>query len=149
MNSSFILPHGSSISNNEADNGAGIYNECVSGVLTVTNSTTIGGLGIGNTASALTDSNSLESIDVVDISSDIMELSKVVYNGPAAFPLHDERVKVHVEDGRFFLQTTAKKFDLITGEPPPPTIAGVVNLYTQEHFELIHARLNSGGFASY
>ena len=56
---------------------------------------------------------------------------------------------MHVEDGRFFLQVTEKKFDLITAEPPPPTIAGVVNLYTQEYFQLIHKRLTPGGITSY
>ncbi len=105
--------------------------------------------GIGNTAKALTDTSSLESIDIVDISSNIMELSKVVYPDPESYPLTDERVKVHVEDGRFFLQTTEKEFDLITSEPPPPTIAGVVNLYTQEYFELIRNRLTPGGINSY
>jgi spermidine synthase len=105
--------------------------------------------GIGNTAKALTDTESLDSIDVVDVSSDILELSDVVYSDRESHPLDDERVNVHVEDGRFFLQVTDKKFDLITSEPPPPTIAGVVNLYTQEYFELIRDRLTPSGISSY
>src|SRR4029077_3796144 len=47
------------------------------------------------------------------------------------------------------LQTTAQRFDLITGEPPPPGIAGVENLYTREYFELLHDRLADGGIATY
>lgn len=105
--------------------------------------------GIGNTAKALADTSSLESIDIVDISSDIMELSAVVFPDLESHPLNDGRVDIHIEDGRFFLQTTDKKFDLITSEPPPPTIAGVVNLYTQEYFELIRSRLTPGGISSY
>ena len=35
-------------------------------------------------------------------------------------PLQDPRVRVHIEDGRQFLQATGRRFDLITGEPPPP-----------------------------
>ncbi|MGI9295430.1 MAG: hypothetical protein ACR2PS_15735 [Pseudomonadales bacterium] len=104
--------------------------------------------GVGTTAKALTDSNGLENIDIVDISEDILELSTTIYPGEDN-PLRDKRVRVHVEDGRFFLNTTSKRYDLITSEPPPPKIAGVVNLYSQEYFELIRTRLNVGGYASY
>ena len=41
------------------------------------------------------------------------------------------------------------RYDLITGEPPPPIIAGVVDLYTTEYFQLVRDRLNEGGIASY
>ena len=67
----------------------------------------------------------------------------------ADHPLNDPRVRVHIEDGRYLLQTTDRRFDLITGEPPPPGIAGVENLYTREYFELIRRRLADGGFVTY
>jgi spermidine synthase len=105
--------------------------------------------GVGSTARALTDTQSLERIDVVDISREILEMSAIVYPDPADHPLHDPRVEVHVEDGRYFLQTTKRRYDLITSEPPPPKAAGVVNLYTREYFELIHSRLRDGGVNSY
>jgi hypothetical protein len=56
---------------------------------------------------------------------------------------------VHIEDGRYFLQTTDRQFDLITGEPPPPGIVGVENLYSREYFQLIHDRLAEGGIVTY
>jgi spermidine synthase len=105
--------------------------------------------GVGSTAKALTDTQQLKSIDVVDISREILELSSIVYPDPDDHPLQDERVNVHIEDGRFFLQTTDQLFDLITSEPPPPKLAGVVNLYTQEYFELIRRRLTDGGMTTY
>ncbi len=104
--------------------------------------------GVGSTAKALTDSRGLQNIDIVDISEDILEMSKIVYPGDEN-PLQDERVRVYVEDGRFFLNSTSKRYDLITSEPPPPMIAGVVNLYSEEYFTLIRERLNPGGYASY
>jgi predicted membrane-bound spermidine synthase len=104
--------------------------------------------GVGSTAKALTDSRGLQNIDIVDISEDILEMSTIVYPGDEN-PLQDERVRVHVEDGRFFLNTTSSRYDLITSEPPPPKNAGVVNLYSQEYFKLIRKRLNPGGYASY
>ena len=105
--------------------------------------------GIGSTAKALTDTRELEKIDVVDISPDILEMNDIVFPDPSTHPLRDPRVQVHVEDARYFLQTTDKHFDLITGEPPPPELAGVVNLYTREYFQLLYDRLNEGGIVSY
>ncbi|HUJ78880.1 MAG TPA: hypothetical protein VLY45_01040, partial [Nitrospiria bacterium] len=42
-----------------------------------------------------------------------------------------------------------QRFDLITGEPPPPGLAGVETLYSREYFELIHDRLAEGGIVTY
>jgi len=105
--------------------------------------------GVGGTAKALTDTASLERIDVVDISRDVLELAPVAFPRAGESPLDDPRVRVHVEDGRFFLQVTPERYDLITGEPPPPGLAGVVNLYSREHFQLIRDRLTEHGLASY
>ena len=105
--------------------------------------------GVGSTAKALVDTSSLEQIDVVDISREILEMNELVFPDPADHPLRDPRVRVHVDDGRYFLQTSRERYDLITGEPPPPKNAGVVNLYTREYFQLIHDRLAEGGIASY
>jgi spermidine synthase len=102
--------------------------------------------GVGNTAQALTQASGLRTIDVVDISEDVLNLAGVPYSPP---PLQDPRVRVHLEDGRFFLQTTALEFDLITAEPPPLRVAGVVNLYTREYFELVRRRLAPGGVVTY
>ena len=107
------------------------------------------GYGVGNTAKAMTDSTSLETIDVVDLSRDILDMNSLVYSDATEHPLRDRRVRVHVEDGRYLLQTTDQRFDLITGEPPPPGIAGVEHLYSREYFQLLHERLAEGGIVTY
>ena len=104
--------------------------------------------GVGTTAHALTETRSLESIDVVDISKDVLEMGRLVFPGKP-YPLDDPRVRVHVEDGRFFLLTTDRRFDLITAEPPPPKNAGIINLYSLEYFHLLKDRLAEGGVATY
>jgi predicted membrane-bound spermidine synthase len=105
--------------------------------------------GLGNTARTLTATTALARIDVVDVSPDVLAMSRLVWPDPGDDPLRDPRVRVHVEDGRFFLAAGAERYDLITGEPPPPKNAGIVNLYSREYFSLMRARLADGGFASY
>jgi len=107
------------------------------------------GYGVGNTAKALTDSGGIQSIDLVDLSRDILAMAPIVFPDPREQPLRDPRTHVHIEDGRYFLQTTDQQFDLITGEPPPPGIAGVENLYSREYFQLIHDRLADQGIVTY
>ena len=105
--------------------------------------------GIGSTAKAMVDSDSLDVIDVVDISRDVLEMTHIIYPDETERPLSDPRVRVHIEDGRYFLRTTEERYDLITAEPPPPRSAGVVNLYTREYFQLLYDRLADGGVVTY
>lgn len=105
--------------------------------------------GVGQTAKSLTDTASLETIDLVDISPDVVEMDRNVFKEPGERPPDDPRVTLHIEDGRYFLQTTDRKFDLFTGEPPPPPLAGVVNLYTREYFQLVRDHLRKGGLVTY
>jgi len=104
--------------------------------------------GVGVTAGAAVDVPSAASIDIVEISRDVAAMSDVIYT-PDRNPLHDGRVKLHIDDGRHFLRTTTGRFDLITGEPPPPRTPGAVNIYTREYFELIRDRLADGGMTTY
>jgi predicted membrane-bound spermidine synthase len=104
--------------------------------------------GVGVTARALVETRSLRSIDVVDVSREILSLSHIPF-GVEGDPLRDPRVRVHVEDARFFLQSTDRAFDLITGEPPPPKAAGIVTLYSREYFALLRSRLAPQGLTTY
>jgi spermidine synthase len=107
------------------------------------------GYGIGNTTQALVEDPAIEHIDVADISRDLLDTSRRMQTRSGPRPLDDPRVHVTIEDGRFFLESTHTRYDLITGEPPPPIVAGVVNLYTREYFELLRTRLAPGGMATY
>ncbi len=105
--------------------------------------------GLFSKATALTENPDLERIDIVDISRDVIDLSRVVYPGREDNPTLDARVKVQIEDGRFFLATRPQLYDLITAEPPPPHFTGIANLYTREYFALLRSRLAPGGVVSY
>ena len=105
--------------------------------------------GLGNTARALVATSELTRIDIVDVSVGVLNMAPLVWSGPLQNPLRDPRVQVHVEDGRFFLLTSRERFDIITGEPPPPKSAGIGALYSREYFALMRERLAEGGIASY
>jgi len=105
--------------------------------------------GCGVTADAFTHESRLKRIDIVDISREVFDLAPF-YSGPySANPLRDPRVITFVQDGRFFLQGSPRQYDIITGEPPPPKVAGSVNLYTEEFFSLMNSRLKQGGIATF
>lgn len=82
---------------------------------------------------------------------DSVELSPSVLNAAPAFKTenHDvtnnPKVNFVLQDGRNFLLTTQKKYDVITGEPPPPRTAFTVNLYTKDFYEAALSRLKPGG----
>ncbi len=82
---------------------------------------------------------------------DSVELSSSVLNAAPSFKTenHDvmdnPKVNFVLQDGRNFLLTTQKQYDVITGEPPPPRTAFTVNLYTQDFYEAALSRLKPGG----
>jgi spermidine synthase len=105
--------------------------------------------GCGVTADALVKAAQLQRIDVVDISKEVLGLADYYSGINYSNPLRDPRVATYVQDGRFFLQASPNQYDVITGEPPPPKVAGSVNLYTEEFFRLMNSRLKEGGMATF
>lgn len=103
--------------------------------------------GAGNTARALLSEPELRELTVVDVSPEMLAASPLLHG--AADPLKDPRARIVLEDGRHFLRTRREQFDIITAEPPPPVMAGVVNLYTREYFEALARRLAPGGLVTY
>ena len=72
---------------------------------------------------AITKESVLEQLRTVhdpELHKDIVSLNMV-----KDIAVHGSRVRVHVEDGRFFLQASRERYDLITSEPPPPRAARV------------------------
>jgi spermidine synthase len=62
------------------------------------------------------------------------------------FPYVDEpRLSLHNDDGRNFLASTPKRYDVIISEPSNPWITGVSDLFTVEHFRVTKRRLKPGG----
>lgn len=87
-------------------------------------------------------------------SVDSLELSASVLRAAPAFKkenhdvVNNAKVNIVLQDGRNHLLTTKKKYDVITGEPPPPRTAFTVNLYTRDFYEMARARLKPGGIVA-
>ncbi len=105
--------------------------------------------GCGVTANAFLHGAHVKRMDVVDISKEVFALADFYSGIDYSNPLRDSRVHPVVQDGRFFLQASPRQYDIISGEPPPPKVAGSVNLYTQQFFSLMNSRLKEGGIATF
>ncbi len=105
--------------------------------------------GCGVTADAFLHGPHVKRMDAVDISKEVFALADLYSGINYSNPLRDPRTHAIVQDGRFFLQASPRPYDIISGEPPPPKIAGSVNLYTQEFFSLVNSRLKPGGIATF
>ncbi|MFQ5735546.1 MAG: fused MFS/spermidine synthase [Thermodesulfobacteriota bacterium] len=85
---------------------------------------------------------------------DNVEIARTVTKGAVYFKkenmdvLNNPKSRINIDDGRSFLAATKKKFDVITEEPMHPSLAGVVNLYTKEYYELAKAHLKPDGIMS-
>jgi len=101
------------------------------------------GFGTGITAGALLADPGLKTRVVA-------ELLPSVVRGAAFFAGNlgaatDPRLEIRVGDGRQDLLRRSERYDLVTLEPPPPSAAGVANLYSRDFYELVRARLEPDG----
>ncbi|GAB4439608.1 MAG: hypothetical protein OHK0011_22210 [Turneriella sp.] len=107
------------------------------------------GYGTGLTAQALTELP-LEKIDVVDITNKIVELASLLHEREKnPDPIRDQRVQYHLGGARYFLQNAPARYDIITGEPPPPSNSSIAYLYTKEFYALVRDHLSTGGVFTY
>jgi spermidine synthase len=100
-------------------------------------------IGTGTTVGAVTTHDELRSIDAVDLAPAVFDFARYFVPINKRF---DQNPKVHeiAADGRNYLLGTTNSFDVITMEPPPPTDAGIVNLYTEEFYALAKRRMRPG-----
>jgi len=103
--------------------------------------------GTGLTSGAAGIYPGIDSVDAVDISPGVFRSGKH-FSDVNFDAVNNPKIHKIVQDGRNHLLTTSKTYDVITSEPPPPTNAGVVNLYTKEYYEIAKKALKPGGIVS-
>ena len=111
----------------------------ISGVLSKPLSMCVLGLGTGTFPSQCYDffPNRISEVDGVEIDGKIVELSKRYFSLP-------EQINVFVEDGRAFLNTTSKKYDVIMVDAYRD-ITIPYQMSSVEFFSLVKDHLNPGG----
>lgn len=92
------------------------------------------------------------SVDVIELERSIPDASKYFQdvNGLdynlSEFPYVEmDRLTVINDDGRNYLSSTDRMFDVIVSEPSNPWITGVSDLFTTDHFRITKQRLREGG----
>lgn len=100
-------------------------------------------LGTGITCGALLADPDLQRRVCVELLPEVVEAAERFQGNFGV--TRDDRVEIRLADGRQELLRNAESWDLITLEPPPPSAAGVVNLYSREFYELAKRRLAPGG----
>ena len=101
------------------------------------------GLGTGITAGALLRYPGLERRVCAELLPAVVRAAPWFEGNFGA--ASDPRIEIRLRDGRRELRQGLERYDVITLEPPPPSAAGVVNLYSREFYELARARLGPGG----
>ena len=101
------------------------------------------GFGTGITAGALLAFPALEKRVAVELLPSVVKAGPLFEGNLGA--ASDPRIEIRIGDGRHELLRSGERYDLITLEPPPPSAAGVVNLYSRDFYRLCRDRLAAGG----
>lgn len=100
--------------------------------------------GAGITAGSVLALDDVASLDVVDLNPDIEGINDLftAVNGDV---FHNPRFHFHNDDGRNFLVTSRKQYDLIISDSTHPRAYDSWILYTEEFYESVKERLAPGG----
>ena len=104
------------------------------------------GTGSGMTLGATSVHPEVEEIVLAEIEPKVLGVARTFsrYNHDV---LDNPKLRIVFNDGRNYLMTTKKKFDVITADPIHPWFSGAGYLYTAEYFRLAAEHLNPGGIA--
>lgn len=106
------------------------------------------GLGSGMTSGAALQFDSLEAIDCAELSPDVA-LASDYFDRWNHGVTRSPKFKLSFEDGRNFMLTSSRSYDVITLESiHPKWDAGNASLYSREFYRLCKSRLGPGGFIS-
>lgn len=101
------------------------------------------GLGTGITVGALLEYPGLEQRVCAELLPAVSHAAFLFHGNFGASK--DPRIDLRFHDGRRELMQNSRRYDVITLEPPPPSAAGVVNLYSGDFYRLARSRLQPNG----
>jgi len=100
--------------------------------------------GAGITAGSVLASDQVSSLDVVDLNPDVEEINNLFkeVNGDV---FHQPRFHFHNDDGRNYLVTSSKLYDVIVSDSTHPRAYDSWILYTEEFYRAVKEHLLPGG----
>ena len=102
------------------------------------------GYGTGNSAHTLHDAGFAQQ-DIAELSPDIVALADRYFGDINGKVSQQANVAMYYTDGRNYLLTQNKRYDLISMELTSIWFAGAANLYNREFYQLAKARLQENG----
>ncbi len=105
------------------------------------------GVSVGTTMSF-----PVRSVDVIELERAVPEAARffqdvnlLEYNLETFPYVEMDRLQIIGDDGRNYLASTDRQYDVIISEPSNPWITGVSDLFTTDHFRITKQRLRPGG----
>ena len=102
------------------------------------------GMGSGMTAGATAVHPGVERVTLVEIEPRVLGVARA-FNEYNHGILDSPKLNLVFNDGRNFLMTTDRRFDVITADPVHPWFRGAGSLYASEYFRLAAEHLRPGG----
>ena len=103
------------------------------------------GLGAGWTVGGAAQHPRVRQVDSVEINPLIIEAANSFFYRFNGDVLQSKKVRSIVNDGRNYIVTTPKRYDVIISEPPEFWFSGVSALFTREFYERAYEVLNDDG----
>jgi spermidine synthase len=91
----------------------------------------------------------LERVDYVELDPVVLELAEQAFTDQWLVARADPRVHIHHTDGRFFLKSTIRQFDVIIVALPAPQTAQLNRFYTVDFFREVSDKLSPQGVFSF
>ncbi len=101
--------------------------------------------GAGVTAGSFVPYEDVKHITICDIEPMVPTYVAPMFAKENNNVVADPRTRIVIDDGRHFIKTTTKKFDIITSDPIDPWVKGCAALNTVEYYQFCKDHLKPGG----
>src|SRR5262249_52515524 len=106
------------------------------------------GFGSGGTCYSVSLHREVESIDVVELNPDILDVATAWFGDINHDVLRDPRVRARIVDAKSHVAATDRSYDLILSDSTHPRFRGNAALYARDYFANCARRLRPGGLVS-
>ncbi|MGC8926658.1 MAG: fused MFS/spermidine synthase [Myxococcota bacterium] len=132
----------------DASNGSDMSTQMLSGLIPLllnpdAESVAIIGFGSGTTSGTVA-RTTVKEVTSIELEEAVIEASRH-FTSFNLEPLKSPRHRLRIDDGRNFIMSTDRKFDIIISEPSNPWMSGASSLFTYDFWSRAAQRLNKGG----